>query len=67
MRKYISIRKFRKNPEKFTEQDKVWLCTKQKLSEKFGDLRFEIRVVNPTNGCHAGPDCVSIAFHAKHR
>lgn len=35
MRKYISIKKFRKNPEKFTEQDKVWLCTKQKLSEKF--------------------------------
>lgn len=40
---------------------------KQKLTEKFGDLRFEIRQVNPTNGCHAGPDCVSVSFHAKHR
>ena len=40
---------------------------KQKLTEKFGNLRFEVRVVNPTNGCHAGPDCVSISFHAKHR
>lgn len=41
---------------------------KNALIEKFGDkLRFEIRVVNPTNGCHAGPDCVSVSFHAKHR
>ena len=40
---------------------------KQKLTEKFGDLRFEVRLVNPTNGCHSGPDCVSVAFHAKHR
>ena len=40
---------------------------KQKLTEKFGDLRFEVRLVNPTNGCHSGPDCVSVSFHAKHR
>lgn len=41
---------------------------KQKLIEKFGDkLNFETRYVNPTNGCHAGPDCVSVTFHAKHR
>ena len=40
---------------------------KQKLTEKFGDLRFEVRYVNPTNGCHSGPDCVSVSFHAKHR
>ena len=40
---------------------------KQKLLEKFGKLRIETRYVNPTNGCHAGPDCVAVAFHAMHR
>ncbi len=40
---------------------------KQKLIEKFGKLNFEVRCVNPTNGCHSGPDCVSVSFHAKHR
>lgn len=41
---------------------------KQRLLEKYGDkLRLEVMCVNPTNGCHAGPDCVSITFHAKHR
>ena len=41
---------------------------KRKLLEKFGSqLRIETRIVNPTNGCHAGPDCVSVSFHAKRR
>ena len=35
MIKYISLKEFRKNPKNFSDQDKVWLCSKQKLSEKF--------------------------------
>lgn len=31
------------------------------------DLKIRIQCVNPTNGAHAGPDCVAVAFHAIHR
>ena len=39
-----------------------------KLKEEFGeDLNIEITYVNPTAGCHCGPDCVGVSFYAKHR
>ena len=31
------------------------------------DLNIRVHCVNPTNGVHAGPDCVAVAFHAIHR
>lgn len=38
------------------------------LEEKFGKgLNIEVVDVNPTAGCHCGPDCVGISFYAKHR
>jgi len=38
------------------------------ITDKYGkNLRLMTHVVNPTNACHAGPDAVSITFHAKHR
>lgn len=38
------------------------------LKEKFGDdLDIEFVVVNPTAGCHCGPDGIGVCFHAKHR
>ena len=40
----------------------------RKLKERYGeDLRTEIVLVNPTAGCHCGPDTVGVSFHAKHR
>jgi len=39
-----------------------------RLKDEFGDdLKTEIVDVNPTAGCHCGPDGVGISFHAKHR
>ena len=35
MIKYISLKEFKKNPNKFSEQDVVWICSRQKLSESF--------------------------------
>lgn len=38
------------------------------LKEKFGqDLNIMITVVNPTTGCHCGPNGVGVTFHAIHR
>lgn len=38
------------------------------LKQKFGNnLKTEYVVVNPTAGAHCGPNCVGVAFHAKHR
>lgn len=38
------------------------------LKDTFGqDLNIEYVVVNPTAGSHCGPDCIGVAFHAKHR
>ena len=38
------------------------------VKERFGqDLKTEYVVVNPTAGAHCGPNCVGVAFHAKHR
>ncbi|MCR5505417.1 MAG: DegV family protein [Bacilli bacterium] len=38
------------------------------LKKKYGDdLKIDYVVVNPTIGSHCGPDCVGVAFHAKHR
>ena len=38
------------------------------MKERFGEnLKTEYVVVNPTAGAHCGPNCVGVAFHAKHR
>ncbi len=38
------------------------------IHESFGDsLKLEIVTVNPTGGCHCGPDGLGVSFHAKHR
>ncbi len=38
------------------------------VKEKYGqNVKIEFVIVNPTAGAHCGPDCVGIAFHAKHR
>ena len=40
----------------------------QMLKKQFGDdIKYEILPVNPTAGCHCGPDVVGIGFHAKER
>lgn len=39
-----------------------------KVKAAFGDdLNIEVVKVNPTVGCHCGPSCVGICFHAVHR
>ncbi len=37
------------------------------LKKEFGDFAYEELIVNPTAGAHAGPDCLGVAYHAKHR
>jgi fatty acid-binding protein DegV len=38
------------------------------IRERFGDdFPIEYVVCNPTAGSHAGPNGVSVCFHAKHR
>ena len=38
------------------------------VKEKYGNnLQIDFVIVNPTAGAHCGPNCVGIAFHAKHR
>lgn len=38
------------------------------LKKEFGDdLNIGYELVNPTAGCHCGPDSLGVAFHAKHR
>lgn len=37
------------------------------LLEKYPDLKIEYAVVNPTAGSHCGPECIGIAFYAKHK
>jgi DegV family protein with EDD domain len=38
------------------------------LLEKYGsNLKIEYAVVNPTAGSHCGPECIGIAFYAKHK
>jgi len=37
------------------------------LVEKFGPLRIEYAVVNPTAGSHCGPDTVGVSFYAIHK
>ena len=38
------------------------------LKDEYGeDLNTEIVVVNPTAGCHCGPDTLGVSFHAIHR
>lgn len=38
------------------------------LKDKFGsDIKYNLIYVNPTAGCHCGPDVLGIGFHAKHR
>lgn len=40
----------------------------QRIRERFGEnLNIEITNVNPTAGCHCGPDGIGVCFHAKHR
>ena len=41
---------------------------KSMLLERFGEnLWIEIVSINPTVGCHSGPDTLGLSFHAKHR
>ena len=41
---------------------------KAKLIAEFGDdLNIEIVPVNPTAGCHCGPDCIGVSFHSTKR
>ncbi len=41
---------------------------KDRLKREFGDdLNVETVTVNPTAGCHCGPDGVGVCFHAIHR
>lgn len=41
---------------------------KAKLIAEFGDdLNIEIVPVNPTAGCHCGPDCIGVCFHSTKR
>ena len=52
-----------------------WNIGKMIVEEQGGDskakygnnLNIDYVIVNPTAGAHCGPDCVGIAFHAKHR
>ena len=38
------------------------------LKDKFGDdIKYTVIPVNPTAGCHCGPDVLGIGFHAKER
>ena len=37
------------------------------IVKHFGDIKAEEIIVSPVGGSHAGPDCLGIAFHAKHR
>lgn len=38
------------------------------VKQKYGEnVKLDFVCVNPTAGAHCGPDCVGIAFHAKHR
>ncbi len=40
----------------------------EKLKERYGNnLDIETVLLNPTAGCHAGPNCVGLSFHAKRR
>ena len=40
----------------------------EKIKQAFGeDTKYEVVKVNPTIGCHCGPGCVGVAFHAIHR
>ena len=41
---------------------------KDRLLGEFGeDLNVEFVTINPTSGCHCGPDAVGVCFHAIHR
>ena len=38
------------------------------VKQKYGEnVKIDFVMVNPTAGAHCGPNCVGIAFHAKHR
>ena len=38
------------------------------LKSHFGDdIKYEVIDVNPTAGCHCGPDVLGVGFHASHR
>ena len=41
---------------------------KKMMYNQFGnDLKLEVIDVNPTAGCHCGPDVIGVGFHAKER
>lgn len=41
---------------------------KEMMFKQFGkDLKIEVIDVNPTAGCHCGPDVIGVGFHAKER
>ena len=39
----------------------------ERLENQFGKLDIRVVALNPTAGCHCGPDVIGIGFHAIHR
>lgn len=42
-------------------------AVKEALVAKYGEMEFDVYPLNPTAGCHAGPNTCGISFKAKHR
>ncbi len=60
---------FKKYPVLIAHADSLALVDEfvAKLKEKFGEFEYTVVDVNPTAGCHCGPDVIGIAFHGKER
>ena len=60
---------FKKYPVLIANADSLALVDEfvAKLKEKFGEFEYTVVDVNPTAGCHCGPDVIGIAFHGKER
>ena len=60
---------FKKYPVLIAHADSLALVDEfvAKLKEKFGEFEYTVVDVNPTAGCHCGPDVIGIAFHDKER
>lgn len=60
---------FKKYPVLIAHADSLALVDEfvAKLKEKFGEFEYTVVDVNPTAGCHSGPDVIGIAFHGKER
>ena len=58
------------NPIVIAHTDAPELAEKlaEMVKQKYGEnVKIDFVMVNPTAGAHCGPNCVGIAFHAKHR